>query len=136
VSELDHTHVPVSAETRQFWEGCKRGELLYQFCLGCNRSQFYPRQHCVDCQGARLEWRVSRREGTIYTFTNVSRAPTAAFRANSPYIVALIDLDEGFRMMMNIRGTPAERLEIGQRVTVRFDRRDNGDVLPIAEVAP
>lgn len=116
----------ITAETRPFWEGCALGELRYQVCQGCGRAQFYPRALCAGCGGTELEWAVSTGRGTIHALTVVQRAPTAAFRADVPYVVALVDLDEGVRMMANVVGCPPESVAIGHRVRVVFEAR--GDV--------
>ncbi|MEK7714977.1 MAG: OB-fold domain-containing protein, partial [candidate division NC10 bacterium] len=89
--------VPVpTAETRHYWTACREGVLSYQYCLACRRPQFYPRTLCVGCGGGSLEWRASRGLGTVHAVTVVHRPPTAAFRAEVPYAIALVDLDEGF----------------------------------------
>lgn len=122
----------VTAETRPFWEACARGELLYQRCEACGKPQFYPRTRCARCHSDRLTWEHSARRGTIHSFTIVHRAPTEAFRADIPYVLVLVDLDEGFRMMMNVRECPPSDVVIGMRVGVIFERRDDGVVLPQA----
>jgi uncharacterized OB-fold protein len=125
----------ISPETRPFWDGCRQGELRYQQCRGCGRVQFYPRALCAGCGETSLEWRRSRGEGRIHTVTVVYRAPSPAFRGDVPYALALVDLDEGFRMMANVLGPDPERLAIGDRVRVVFERR--GDVaLPQFERSP
>ena len=124
--------VPVpNAETRPFWEACARGELLYQFCAVCACAQFYPRAHCARCQGKSLEWRRSTGEGAVYSHTTVHRAPTPAFKELVPYVIALVDLDEGFRMMMNVLDCDPGRVAIGSRVRVVF-RESAGATLPQA----
>ncbi len=118
-----------TAESQPFWDGCRRGELCYQRCGSCGRAQFYPRPHCAGCGAASLEWRRSEGRGTVHAVTVVYRPPSAAFNLDVPYAVALVDLDEGFRMMANIVGGDPEEIAIGDRVTVTFERR--GDlVLP------
>jgi uncharacterized OB-fold protein len=125
----------ISPETQSFWDGCRQGELRYQRCLGCDRVQFYPRALCAGCGATSLEWRRSRGEGRIHTVTVVYRAPSPAFRADVPYAIALVDLDEGFRMMANVLGSDPESLAIGDRVRVVFEAR--GDVaLPQFERRP
>ena len=116
----------VSAEARPFWDGCREGELRYQACAACGAVQFYPRALCARCGGVDLAWRRSRGEGVVHAVTVVHRAPSEAFRADVPYAVALVDLDEGFRMMANVVGVPPDRVAIGDRVRVVFERR--GDV--------
>jgi hypothetical protein len=116
----------ITGETRPFWEGCAAGELRLQTCQACGRPQFYPRAVCAGCGGTALAWRPSAERGTVHALTVVERAPSPAFRGDVPYVVALVDLDEGVRMMANIVGCPPERVAIGDRVRVVFERR--GDV--------
>lgn len=123
-----------NAETLPFWEGCRRGELLYQACGDCGRRQFYPRARCSICHSDRLDWARSGGLGTIHSFTIVHRAPSPAFRADVPYVIALVDLDEGFRMMMNVRRCPPEAVAIGMRVAVFFEKTE-GDT-PLPQAAP
>lgn len=120
-----------SAETRPFWEACARGELLYQYCTACSRAQFYPRAHCAACQAPRPEWRRSAGLGSVYSHTTVHRAPTPAFKPMVPYVIALVDLDEGFRMMMNVLDCEPSTVAIGARVRVVF-RESDGALLPQA----
>jgi uncharacterized OB-fold protein len=116
--------VPVpTAETRHYWTACRGGVLSYQYCLACRRPQFYPRTLCVGCGGGSLEWRASRGLGTVHAVTVVHRPPTAAFRAEVPYAIALVDLDEGFRMMANVVGGAPETVAIGDRVRLQWERR-------------
>lgn len=124
-----------NADSLPFWEGCARGELRYQHCTSCDRAQFPPRAFCARCQGPSLEWRQSARQGSIHTFTVVQRAPSAAFKGDVPYVIVLVDLDEGFRLMMNLRGAGAEAAKIGQRVRVVFEHAAGDYPLPQAEPA-
>ncbi len=127
--------VPVpNADTRPFWDACARGELLYQHCAACGRPQFYPRARCAACQAAGLEWRRSAGLGSIYSYTTVYRAPTPAFKSMAPYVISLVDLDEGFRMMMNVLDCEPAQVAIGARVRVVM-RESDGAVLPQAVLA-
>jgi uncharacterized OB-fold protein len=120
-----------NADTAEFWAACNRGELTYQVCGDCGHVQFYPRALCTACQSGRLEWRTSAGRGEVHTFTVNHRAPNEAFRQDAPYVIALVDLDEGFRMMMNVLDCPAEQVAIGMRVKVVFEDRD-GQKIPQA----
>jgi len=71
--------------------------------------------------------------GSIHAFTRVERAPSPAFRSAVPYAIALVDFDEGFRLLMNVRGAPPRPLEIGQRVRVWFETLSDGSLLPQVE---
>ncbi len=121
-----------NADTSAFWEACNEDRLIVQTCRSCGHVQFYPRALCVACEGRDLAWRDAAPTGTVHTFTVVHRAPTPAFKADAPYVLALIDLDDGFRMMMNVVNTPHDEIVIGMSVRIVFEDRD-GQKLPQAE---
>jgi uncharacterized OB-fold protein len=99
-----------------FWNGCAAGELRYQHCSACAALQSYPRAFCAHCGAANLEWNVAQGRGTVYALTRVERAPRDEFRALVPYVIVLVDLDEGYRILAH--GGPG--LAIGERVRVHF----------------
>lgn len=109
-----------TAETQAFWEGCANKLLRFQRCDGCGQVQLIPRALCGNCHGSELRWHVSSGEGTILSYTEVFRAPLPAFKAMVPYVIAMIDMDEGFRLMANIRMPTTRPVAIGQRVTIGF----------------
>ncbi|KAA0684929.1 Zn-ribbon domain-containing OB-fold protein [Azospirillum brasilense] len=120
----------VTADTRAFWDACAEGVLTFQRCAACGHVQFPPRPFCTAC---RAEGPVTERStglGTIHSFTIVHRAPTAAFKADTPYVLALVDFDEGFRLMVNLRGCPPSDARIGLRVRVLFEPLAGGGALP------
>jgi uncharacterized OB-fold protein len=119
-----------TADTKQFWEGAKRGKLLFQACAHCHTVQFPPRQHCASCWAATVEWKESAGKGVVESFTIVRRAPTQEFRAKVPYVVVAVQLDEGFRMITNLLGEDALGISIGDTVRVDFETKDNGTTLP------
>lgn len=128
-------HIAIgNADTAPFWSGTACGELLYQRCTACERTQFPPRRYCAHCQSSQIEWKASAGQGSVHSFTVVHRAPTAAFKDEVPYTIALVDLDEGFRMMLNVLGSPPAHTEIGARVRIVF-RRCGEAMLPQAELA-
>ena len=124
------TQPRVTAETAAFWQGCTDGVLLYQCCSACGHVQFPPRFFCVRCRSRAPEWRPAAGTGTVYSYTVVHRAPTPAFKDDVPYVIALVDFDEGFRMMVNLRGCPAGDLRIGLRVGAFFEPAAGGGALP------
>ena len=112
-----------SAAPAEVYRRClEGGELGFQRCTDCGTVIFYPRVLCPTCGGASLEWQTSGGRGTVYATTAVYR------RDAEPYNVALVDLDEGFKMMSRVEGVPAEEVEIGARVTLKIDREDGGPV--------
>ena len=116
-------------DTGPYWEGCKAGELRYQFCEACSRVNFTPTAHCQGCGAGDLDWRVSAGEGEIYTYSVVRQNRLPAFVEFGAYAVAYVDLDEGFRMLTSIVGVgdPTSEVRIGQRVRVEFEKQDEGE---------
>lgn len=91
---------------------------------------FMPRHLCPACWSDSLEWVEAKGTGTVHSFTIVRRAPAAAFARRVPYVVALIDLDEGPRMLANIVGDDALSVGIGDAVSVVFEERPEGSMVP------
>ena len=108
---------------RAFWQATKNHELRYQVCDDCDGIVFFPRRHCTHCVGMNLRWETSKGEGVIYSYSVVRASRHPAFAEKAPYAVAIIDLDEGFRMFSNIVGVEnaLTDIEIGQRVSVEWE---------------
>ncbi len=108
-------------ETQAYWQGCRNHQLLIQRCTRCKEFQFYPRVICSKCMSGNLEWEKASGRGKILAYTIVRRAVSQAYDADVPYVVALIQLDEGPTMMSNIVQCAPETLEIGRPVEVVFE---------------
>ena len=113
---------PDGAPAEVYRRYLESGELGFQRCRDCGAAIFYPRVLCPACEGASLEWRTSSGRGRVYATTAVYS------RDAEPHNVALVDLDEGFRVMSRVEGVPAAEVEIGARVTLRIVREDEGPV--------
>ena len=103
-----------------FWDGCKNRKLLYQKCKDCGEVIFYPKHVCPGCMSRNLEWKESRGKGKIHTFTVTYEAAPPEFMGDMPYCLALITLDEGFKMMSNIIDYDFEKMECDMPVEVVF----------------
>lgn len=120
------------ADSAPYWEGCAAGELRLQHCSTCGEPRFYPRARCPFCFSGDADWKAVTGRGSIYSYTVVRRAMHPWFAERVPYVVALIALDEGPRLMSHVLADP-ETIRIGQRVHVVFD--DAGSVtLPMFEL--
>ena len=113
---------PETAPAEIYRRYLESGELGFQRCRDCGASIFYPRVLCPACGGISLEWRTSSGRGTVYATTAVYR------RDAEPYNVALVDLEEGFRMMSRVEGVPAGEVKIGTRVALQINREEDGPV--------
>ncbi|HET6794578.1 MAG TPA: OB-fold domain-containing protein [Acidimicrobiales bacterium] len=121
---------PVGDASGPFWEATRRQELAYQWCPSCQAPVWYPREVCPGCLGAGLEWRTSSGRGSVYTFSNVHRPQMPNFVLPAPYTVALVELEEGYRMMTNLVGCGADDVAVGMRVKVTWEPLSDGRNLP------
>jgi uncharacterized OB-fold protein len=89
-----------------------------------------PRSQCPACWSDQLEWMDCAGLGTVYSMSVVHRAPTPDFAGVAPYVIALIDLDEGPRMFSNVIGPGALEVSMGERVKLTFESRGEGALIP------
>lgn len=115
--------------TEPFWAAAKEGRLTYQQCTDCQTVVFTPRLVCTSCGSDHLTYHDSSGEGEIYTFTVVRQNRNPVFAEMGAYVLAWVDLDEGFRMLSNIVGAadPTREISVGQRVRVEFEPQESGD---------
>jgi len=111
----------VTPESRPYWEGCRRHELLLQRCGACGAVQHYPRGVCATCWSADLEWQRSSGRGTVWTFTVVHRSQAPGFKDALPYVLAYVELEEGVQMLTNLVECDPARVAIGTPVEVTFE---------------
>lgn len=107
-----------------FWRAAADGRLLLQRCADCGACQHYPRELCVACWGDRLDWREAAGTGTVWTFTIAHRPGHPAWEEDVPYVIAIVELDEGPRMLTNVVDCDPQAVEVGMRVRVVFESRD------------
>jgi len=127
-------HIPASmlqqdSDSRPYWEGLAQGELRIQRCQACSQAVFYPRTLCPHCHSDQLEWIVASGKGTIYTYT-VAHQGFGPFAADAPFVIALVELEEGARMMSRIIDAPRERVTIGAAVSLTFEGSGEDPTLP------
>ena len=121
----------VGAPAELYRSYLNEGKLGFQRCRSCRSAVFYPRVLCPVCGSASFAWEESGGRGTVYATTAVYH------RDREPHNVALVDLEEGFRMMSRIERVPAGEVEIGMRVA--FGVREEGGepvavFVPVAEI--
>jgi len=114
--------------SRPHWEGCKAGELRVQRCRECGGFVFIPQPLCTHCQAEALDWVTSSGRGTVYSYTIVHRPPRPAFAV--PYVVAIVELDEGWHMLTNLVGIEPEAVRVGLPVEVEFRALSDEITLP------
>jgi uncharacterized OB-fold protein len=117
-----------SALSQPFWDGCARGELLYQRCDVCGHATHTPAFICSNCGSESLRWERSSGRGTIYSWTTVWRPQMPAFEV--PYVAIIVDVEEGWQLLSNLIGCTVDDVEVGLPVEVEFHPIPGDFVLP------
>ena len=123
-AEITRPLPALEPDTAEFWQACAEHRLTYRRRRDTGEVVFYPR---ADPAGADLETCESAGLGTIYTFTVVRQHGHPFFRAHAPYVVAYVDLDEGFRLLAEVDADPAD-VRVGRRVEVGWEDQDGRSV--------
>jgi uncharacterized OB-fold protein len=117
-------------QTRPYWEGARRGELVLQRCARCHTFRWYPRPTCHGCWSLDAEWAPVSGRGTVHSYVVIHHAFAPAFRDDLPYIVVVVDLAEGVRVPATLKGCHPEAVRIDMPVHVRFERVSPEVTLP------
>lgn len=133
----DRSKLPVpesTPETEHFWAGAKRGELVLQACDDCGHVYFPPRPFCPACASRQVSEIVASGRATLHSYV-INHRPHPAF--DGPYSIAVVELEEGPRMMTNIVGTPQtpESLTLDMPLMVTFENISDDIALPLFEPA-
>ncbi|MEX2254496.1 MAG: Zn-ribbon domain-containing OB-fold protein [Acidimicrobiia bacterium] len=107
-----------------YWKAASEGRLLIQECPKCGHRQWYPRALCTACS-ADTEWLECSGRGTVHTFTVIRQMGMRPFRDELPYVVGMIELDEGPMIFGNVTDCDAEAVAIGMPVELFFTRADD-----------
>lgn len=111
----------ITPENQPFWVACKAGELRMQQCSDCGHIRYPINLVCPRCLSSNFEWvRLSGR-GTVFSYIVFHQVYHAAYKADVPYNVAMIQLEEGPRLFSNVIGTPNDGVKVGDAVEVVFD---------------
>jgi uncharacterized OB-fold protein len=122
-------------ETEPFWDGTLRGELRMQRCNSCRRFYFYPRPFCRYCASRDVEWQIMSGRGRLISYI-INYRPSPSAVPDEPQVIALVELEEGPRLLTNIVGAEPspENLPLDAPVTVDFEPRD-GQAIPVFRLA-
>ena len=109
------------ADSKPFWEGCRNHQLMFQKCTACGHVRWPASILCPKCHSRETQWIQSKGRGTIYTYVVYHQAFDPAFKGDVPYVVAIVELEEGPMLLTNIAGCPHESLECEMRVQVTWE---------------
>jgi uncharacterized OB-fold protein len=114
-------------ESQPFWDAAREGKLLIKKCNACGQAYFYPRPFCPDCWSDDTEWLEASGRATLYTWSVVRRNDLPPFNERVPYVTAIVDLEEGPRMMTNVVDCDLDGLSVGMPLVVSF-RRETDEI--------
>jgi uncharacterized OB-fold protein len=119
---------PLGHDNKWWWDGIDAGELRIQRCKECGVLRHPPRPMCGSCQSIAWDWTVSAGAGSVYSFVVMHHPPIPGY--DFPLAVALIELDEGTRLVANVAGCAPSDVKIGMRVQARIEAADEAMMLP------
>jgi uncharacterized OB-fold protein len=127
---LRPTPIPEEGD-REYWEAARRHELKMQRCLACGKFRFTPRPMCPYCQSFETEWAPLSGKGRVYSWVVVHPPVLPYFQDKTPYPVALIELEEGVRIVSNVVDVDKDDLDFDLPVEVTFQDLNEEVTLPL-----
>ena len=121
-------------DTQPFWDKAKEGKLVIQFCRDTGKAQYFPRPVSLFTGRRNLEWREVSGRGTVYSYTNTFSA-WPGHEDRVPYLCALVELEEGVRMVCNLMNVKAADVRIGMKVKLCWEKLPDGTNYPAFEPA-
>jgi hypothetical protein len=118
--------------TEPFWEAARNGKLMIQYDPVVKKYQFYPRSISIFTGRKNLEWREVSGKGTLYSFTDIHVAPPG-FEDLAPYMIGVIELDEGVRMMTPLQGITMDDAQLGMRMKICWQKLSDEITSPAFE---
>lgn len=119
-----------------FWEATKQKRFMLQWCSRCERPIFYPRDFCPHCAGDSISWKEASGKGKIYAVSVMHKPGNPMMATKVPYAVAIVELEEGVRLLTNLVGCDPSEARVGMAVTVTWDTLPDGRHLPLFEPLP
>jgi uncharacterized OB-fold protein len=122
---------PITEEAEGFWDATRRRELVLPWCGHCQRAFWYPRPVCPSCLSPDVGWKPASGRGQVHAVSVMYRPANPTMAGRVPYAVALVDLDEGVRVMSNVVGVEASEVKVGMDVAVTWEPMSDGRNLPL-----
>ncbi len=120
-----------SVESEPFWAAVQRGELRFQRCARDGKLFFPPAARCPRCWSTQWSWDLVSGRGTVFSFVTFQRSYHPAFRAALPYVVAIVELEDGVRVTTRLTEVQPEDVRVGLPVEVVFTTVRDGTMLPL-----
>jgi uncharacterized OB-fold protein len=135
MNEATYSLLPkISDDTAPFWQGCREHRLLFQKCSECGHVRYPASVICPECLSPKSKWIESKGEGSIYSFVVFQRAFHPSMADRLPYVVAVIELDDGPSFLSNIVDCDPAQVACSQRVSLKWEEADEGLSLPMFRI--
>jgi uncharacterized OB-fold protein len=121
----------IEDESRPFWDAAKEHRFVIARCRSCGRAHHYPRPFCPFCWSEDVGWEDASGRATLYTYSTVYVNDLFPFRDELPYVAAVVDLDEGPRVMTRLVDVPEADLQVGMPVVVDFQQVTDDLTVPV-----
>ena len=121
----------LNADTKTFWEGCRSQRLTFQKCGDCGHVRWPAAILCPQCHSRNTQWIVSSGRGKVYSFIVYHKTFHPAFERELPYVVAIVEMEEGPHLLSNIVGCSPGEVTCEMPVTVTFEDRGKGFHVPL-----
>lgn len=119
-----------SLDSAPFWDGCQRDEFLIQRCSECGSFRWPPGPMCFNCQSTEADWVAASGHGHVYSWVVVTYPVHTVLNDQVPYVVALVELEEGIRVIGNVTGCEVTAIRADMKVQLYFATRHDGLRLP------
>ena len=120
-----------STQTKPFWDGCARGELLIQRCKSCQTVWHPPSPLCPNCFSTDYDWTPASGRGTVYTYSVIHHPFRKIWEPHVPYVLAVIELAEGPKLLSNVIDVAPDAVQVGMPVAVTFQPVSDTISLPL-----
>jgi uncharacterized OB-fold protein len=127
---VEHPLPAPSIETQRFWDAVQERRLVMPACDRCGKVTFPPTVACPACSGAAFTWKEMSGRGKVFSFVVYHRVYHPAFADKVPYVVAVVELEEGPRIISNVVGMPVEDVQCEMPVTVVYEEVRDGYLIP------
>lgn len=124
MSERSYPDPAINMESETYWQGANEGKLMLKRCDACGETHFYPRAICPNCMSDDTVWYQASGRGRIYSYSVMRRA-------DPPYAIAYVALEEGVTMLSNIVEADLDALRVEMPVEVTFRETEGGQALPL-----
>ncbi len=120
-----------SRDSKPYWDGLKEGRLVIQQCAACGKLRHYPRPVCDACYSMEVAWHQASGRGRVHSWTVAHHPFHPGFKSELPYVLATVDLEEGVRMVAQLKGVAPDDVALDMPVEVAFERATEELTLPV-----